>query len=54
MAVCQPGMTEVSKSTETMECTENTSGVAIPASTRLTLEVVQPLARPLHPKLRML
>ena len=54
MVVCHPGITEVAKSMETMECTENTSGVAMPASTKLTSSKrVQCLARPLHPKLKM-
>ena len=52
MVVCQPGITEVAKSMDTMECTEKTSGVAMPASTKLTSSNrVQCLARPLHPKL---
>ena len=36
MVVCQPGTTEVAKSKDTMECTENTSGVDKPASTSET------------------
>ena len=34
MVVCQPGMTEVAKSKDTMVCTESTSGVDRPASSR--------------------
>ena len=52
MVVCQPGITEVAKSKDTTECTENTSGVAMPASTRLTSSKrVQALALPVQPKL---
>src|SRR6218665_2354933 len=54
MVVCHPGITEVAKSKDTMECTENTSGVATPASTRETSSKrFQCLARPDHPKERM-
>ena len=34
MVVCQPGITEVAKSKDTIVCTESTSGVLKPASTR--------------------
>ena len=33
IVVCHPGITEVAKSKDTIECTENTSGVAKPART---------------------
>ena len=36
IVVCHPGMTDVAKSNDTMVCTESTSGVARPASTRDT------------------
>ena len=50
MVVCHPGITEVAKSKDTMVCTESTSGVARPASTRDTSSKrCQSLARPLHP-----
>jgi hypothetical protein len=54
MVVCHPGITEVAKSIDTIECTENTSGVAIPASTSDTSSKrVQFFALPDQPKLRM-
>ena len=31
--MCQPGITEVAKSKDTIVCTDNTSGVASPANT---------------------
>jgi hypothetical protein len=34
MVVCQPGRIETAKSKLTMECTESTSGVDSPASSR--------------------
>ncbi len=34
IAVCQPGICEVAKSNDTTECTDSTSGVARPASSR--------------------
>ena len=37
MVVCQPGMTEVAKSIDTMVCTESTSGVDRPASSMYTV-----------------
>ena len=52
MVVCQPGTTDVAKSMDTIECTENTSGVAMPAKTKDTSSKrFQCLARPLQPKL---
>src|SRR5210317_910928 len=36
IVVCHPGITEVAKSNDTIECTENTSGVAKPANTNET------------------
>ncbi len=37
IVVCQPGITDVAKSKDTIECTENTSGVANPAKTNDTI-----------------
>ena len=55
MVVCQPGITEVAKSKETMECTEKTNGVANPARTRDTISnLFQALASPVQPKLNTL
>jgi hypothetical protein len=55
IVVCQPGIIAVAKSIETIECTENTRGVAIPASTRDTSSnLFHCFALPLHPKLKML
>ena len=52
MVVCQPGMTDVAKSKDTIVCTESTSGVAKPASTNDTSSKrCQSLARPDQPKL---
>ena len=34
IVVCQPGSSETAKSNETIECTENTSGVLRPARIR--------------------
>ena len=34
MVVCQPGITEVAKSKDTIVCTESTKGVLKPASTK--------------------
>ena len=34
MVVCQPGITDVAKSKDTIVCTESTSGVAKPAKTK--------------------
>ena len=54
IVVCHPGITEVAKSKDTMVCTESTSGVANPASTRDTSSKrCQSFARPLHPKDRI-
>ena len=51
MVVCQPGITEVAKSKETIVCTDNTRGVANPANTSDTSSKrCQSFARPLHPK----
>ena len=33
IVVCQPGITDVAKSKDTMVCTDNTSGVLKPANT---------------------
>ena len=50
IVVCHPGMTDVAKSNDTIECTENTSGVARPAKTRETSSKrFQCLALPDHP-----
>ena len=52
MVVCQPGITEVAKSKDTMVCTESTRGVAKPASTNATVSYLdQVFAAPSHPKL---
>ena len=51
IVVCQPGITEVAKSILTIECTENTRGVAKPANTNDTSSnLCQCFALPLHPK----
>ena len=51
IVVCHPGITDVAKSKETIECTEKTSGVASPAKTNETSSKrCQSLALPLHPK----
>ena len=50
MVVCQPGITEVAKSIDTIVCTDNTSGVARPARTRDTSSKrCQCFALPPHP-----
>ena len=55
MVVCQPGITEVAKSKDTMECTEKTSGVARPAKTRETISnLFHAFASPVQPKLNTL
>ena len=36
MVVCQPGITDVAKSNETIVCTDKTKGVANPARTKET------------------
>ena len=52
--MCQPGITEVAKSNDTIECTENTSGVAKPANTRETSSnLFQFFALPDQPKERI-
>ena len=52
MVVCQPGITEVAKSNDTIVCTDRTSGVANPANTKETSSKrCQSFARPLQPKL---
>src|SRR5690554_7558789 len=54
MVVCQPGITEVAKSNDTIVCTESTSGVARPANTKETSSKrCQSFALPLHPKERI-
>ena len=53
IVVCQPGIIEVAKSIDTIECTENTSGVANPANTKETSSnLCQCFALPLQPKER--
>ncbi len=53
--MCHPGITEVAKSKDTIVCTESTSGVANPASTKDTSSKrCQSLALPDHPKERRL
>src|SRR5215469_17027096 len=52
MVVCQPGMTEVAKSKDTIVCTESTSGVLRPASTSESASCrCQCLVEPDQPKL---
>ena len=54
IVVCHPGTIEVAKSIDTIVCTESTSGVAKPASTKDTYSKrCQSLALPLHPKLKI-
>src|ERR1700761_2819998 len=51
MVVCQPGITEVAKSKDTMVCTESTSGVERPASTSARASIrCQFFAEPVQPK----
>src|SRR5580698_760662 len=51
MVVCQPGITEVAKSKDTIVCTESTSGVERPASTRDRASCrCQCLVEPVQPK----
>ena len=53
--MCQPGITEVAKSKDTIVCTESTKGVARPAKTKETSSKrCQSLARPDQPKLSKL
>src|SRR5437764_9772087 len=62
MVVCQPGITEVAKSKDTIVCTESTSGVARPANTsdndsclcQCLVEPVQPNAAIPYNSLRSL
>ena len=50
MVVCQPGITEVAKSKDTIVCTESTSGVARPANTNDKDSCLcQCLVHPVHP-----
>src|SRR5690554_4755170 len=52
IVVCQPGITEVAKSKDTMVCTESTRGVARPARIRETDScLIQVFAAPSHPRL---
>ena len=54
IVVCQPGTIEVAKSIDTIECTENTSGVAKPASTNETISnLFYAFALPVQPKDKM-
>ena len=51
MVVCQPGITDVAKSKDTMVCTDNTNGVLNPANTNERLSCLcQCLVEPVHPK----
>jgi len=53
IVVCQPGITDVAKSNDTMVCTESTNGVAKPAKTNETSSKrCQSLALPDQPKLK--
>src|SRR5436309_8020907 len=50
IVVCQPGITDVAKSKDTIVCTESTSGVAKPASTNdKDSSLCQCLVEPDHP-----
>src|SRR5687768_4426888 len=50
MVVCQPGITEVAKSNDTIVCTDNTSGVLNPANTSESDSCLcQCLVLPVHP-----
>ena len=50
MVVCQPGITDVAKSNDTIVCTESTNGVANPANTNETSSNrCQSFALPDHP-----
>ena len=54
IVVCQPGITEVAKSIDTIVCTESTRGVAKPAKTNETSSKrCQSFALPLQPKLKI-
>ena len=51
MVVCHPGTTDVAKSKDTIVCTESTSGVDKPASTKDKLSCLcQCLVEPVQPK----
>ena len=55
MVVCQPGITDVAKSKDTMVWTDSTKGVAKPARTKDTSSnLCQSFALPVHPKLTKL
>ena len=50
IVVCHPGITDVAKSMDTIECTENTNGVAKPANTKeISSNLFQCFAEPDHP-----
>ena len=50
MVVCQPGITDVAKSIDTIVCTDNTRGVEIPAKIKATTSYLpHDLADPFHP-----
>src|SRR5690606_32565683 len=50
MVVCQPGITDVAKSMDTIVCTESTSGVEIPARINDTISNrCQVFTDPFHP-----
>ena len=52
MVVCQPGITDVAKSKDTIVCTDKTKGVAKPANTNETSSnLCQSFALPVHPNL---
>src|SRR5690606_42028424 len=54
IVVCQPGITDVAKSIDTMVCTESTSGVEIPARISDTISNrCQVFTDPFHPNDRM-
>ena len=62
MVVCQPGTNDVAKSIDTIECTDNTSGVEIPARIneiisylcQVRVEPFQPIEKKLYTNLRTL
>ena len=54
IVVCHPGITDVAKSIDTIECTENTKGVAKPANTNETSSnLFQCFAEPDHPNAKI-
>src|SRR5690606_1974300 len=54
IVVCQPGITDVAKSKDTIVCTESTRGVANPAKTKDTSSKrCQSFALPRHPNERI-